>query len=63
IFRYTDLLYAMELAYRDHFRGTDESSLVKRAGYPVHLVEGSLLNFKITTADDLDLFTRLISAQ
>ncbi|GMU85181.1 MAG: 2-C-methyl-D-erythritol 4-phosphate cytidylyltransferase [Ignavibacteriales bacterium] len=60
IFRYTDLLYAMELAYRDHFRGTDESSLVKRAGYPVHLIEGSLLNFKITTADDLDLFGRLL---
>ncbi|QOJ30292.1 MAG: 2-C-methyl-D-erythritol 4-phosphate cytidylyltransferase [Ignavibacteriales bacterium] len=63
IFRYTDLFYAMELAYRDHYKGTDESSLVKRAGYPVHLVEGSLLNFKITTADDLELFTRLVQVK
>lgn len=60
IFTYSQLLYAMELAYRDHYTGTDESSVVKKAGFPVQLVEGSLLNFKITTEADFELFARLV---
>ena len=32
---------------------TDESSLVEQAGYDVSIVEGSPLNIKITTKDDL----------
>lgn len=32
---------------------TDEASLLERAGYPVHLVEGSPDNLKITTPADL----------
>lgn len=60
VFKYSDLLYSMELAYRDHYSGTDESSIVRRAGFPVQIVEGSLLNFKITTEADFEMFTRLI---
>jgi 2-C-methyl-D-erythritol 4-phosphate cytidylyltransferase len=37
------------------FQGTDESSLLERAGQPVRVVMGSSRNFKITTAADLEL--------
>jgi 2-C-methyl-D-erythritol 4-phosphate cytidylyltransferase len=40
-------------ARRAGFVATDEAQLLERAGYPVHIVEGSPLNLKITTADDL----------
>ena len=39
-------------ARRDGFIATDEAQLVERLGHPVHVVEGSPMNFKITTADD-----------
>jgi len=40
-------------AERNGFVATDEAQLLERAGYPVRIVEGSPLNLKITTADDL----------
>jgi 2-C-methyl-D-erythritol 4-phosphate cytidylyltransferase len=39
-------------AKRDGFNATDEAQLVERIGHPVHVVEGSPMNFKITTPDD-----------
>ncbi|MGB8956817.1 MAG: 2-C-methyl-D-erythritol 4-phosphate cytidylyltransferase [Tumebacillaceae bacterium] len=33
--------------------GTDDASLVERAGYPVQMVQGSYENLKITTPEDL----------
>lgn len=39
-------------AKRGGFNATDEAQLVERIGHPVHVVEGSPMNFKITTADD-----------
>lgn len=36
-------------------RPTDEAQLVEQLGHPVTLVEGSPLNFKITTAEDFRL--------
>jgi 2-C-methyl-D-erythritol 4-phosphate cytidylyltransferase len=59
VFRYSDLLYSMELAYGKNFIGTDESMLAKRAGFKINLVEGSILNFKITTANDVRIFKKL----
>lgn len=56
IFRYRILLDAMQKAEKENYIGTDESMLVKRASYNVKIVEGSSLNFKITTPDDLRLF-------
>lgn len=38
---------------RDETEATDDAQLVERLGHPVHLVEGSRLNFKITTKEDL----------
>lgn len=60
IFKYSDLWYALELAKSQQFYGTDESMLMKRAGFRINIVEGSPLNFKITTQDDLLLFKALI---
>jgi len=42
-------------AAADGFVGTDEASLVERAGHPVAVVMGSPRNFKITTPGDLAL--------
>ena len=42
-------------AKRGSFQPTDEAQLLERAGYHVHVVPGSPLNFKITAADDLKM--------
>ena len=60
IFRYENLVDAMEDAYKNNFYGTDESMLVKRIGGKVNIVEGSLINFKITTKADVELFKQLV---
>lgn len=41
---------------------TDEAQLVERFGHPVTLVEGSQLNFKITTHDDFRLAEAALDA-
>jgi 2-C-methyl-D-erythritol 4-phosphate cytidylyltransferase len=40
-------------AKRDGFPATDEAQLIERIGHPVTIVEGSSLNLKITTQEDL----------
>ena len=61
IFRYSILIRSFEKAINDSFIGTDESMIVKRAGYNVKIVDGEFVNFKITTKDDLDIFKKLIN--
>ena len=61
IFPYSILMKAMKNAYENNFIGTDESTLVRQIGEKVNIVEGSVFNFKITTADDIEMFERLIS--
>ncbi|MDT3694994.1 MAG: 2-C-methyl-D-erythritol 4-phosphate cytidylyltransferase [Ignavibacterium sp.] len=61
IFKYKVLLKALLKAEKENFVGTDESMLVRRSGKRVNIVEGSVLNFKITTKDDLELFRKIIS--
>ena len=41
---------------------TDEAQLVEQFGHPVTLVEGSPLNFKITTHDDFRLAEAALDA-
>jgi len=53
VFRAAWLREAHERALRDGFRGTDDSVLVERLGYPVRLVPGSPENLKVTTMADL----------
>jgi 2-C-methyl-D-erythritol 4-phosphate cytidylyltransferase len=42
-------------AAADEFVGTDESSLLERAGIPVYVVPGSHRNFKVTQPGDLEI--------
>lgn len=53
VFVRTVLEKAFRAAYEEGFLGTDESSLVERAGLPVRVVEGSYENIKITTPEDM----------
>ena len=52
-FRYGLLQRAFAEAIADGFIGTDEASLVERAGHPVAVVPGSQVNLKITQPGDL----------
>lgn len=52
-FRISILHEAYKRAEKDHFIGTDDSSLVERISYPVSMVEGDYDNIKITTPEDL----------
>jgi len=54
-FRYGLLLSAFAEATADGFVGTDEASVVERAGHPVAVVHGSQVNLKITQPGDLEL--------
>ncbi len=63
IFRFVDLMEAMQSAKKTKYIGTDESMLVKKIGKNVHIVEGSPYNFKITTKPDLELFKSIIKSR
>jgi len=54
-FRYGLLKKAFAEAMADGFVGTDEASVVERAGLPVAVVHGSQVNLKITQPGDLAL--------
>ena len=54
-FRYAILKKAFDDAAADGFLGTDEASLIERAGLPVMVVMGSNRNIKITTPADMEL--------
>ena len=54
-FRCGLLKRAFAEAAADEFIGTDEASLVERAGAQVTVVQGSAANFKITQPGDLEL--------
>ena len=60
IFKYSDLQKAMKKAYEDNFYGTDESVLIKRIAKKINIVEGSFLNFKITTKADFEVLRKLV---
>lgn len=54
-FYFSVLKKAFADASADGFLGTDEASLLERAGQAVHVVMGSSRNIKITTPSDLEL--------
>jgi 2-C-methyl-D-erythritol 4-phosphate cytidylyltransferase len=54
-FRFAILKKAFDDAAADGFLGTDEASLIERAGHPVAVVMGSPRNLKITTPADMEL--------
>jgi 2-C-methyl-D-erythritol 4-phosphate cytidylyltransferase len=53
--RFGLLKRAFDEALADEFAGTDEASLLERAGVEVWVVAGSARNFKITQPGDLEL--------
>jgi 2-C-methyl-D-erythritol 4-phosphate cytidylyltransferase len=63
IFKYGDLMKAMKKAYEKNFIGTDESMLIKELGIEINIVEGSMLNFKVTTPTDIEIFEKLTTNQ
>lgn len=60
VFRRQLLLEAY--AKRDGFDATDDAQLVERVGHPVTIVNGSPINLKITTYEDLKLAEQAIKA-
>jgi 2-C-methyl-D-erythritol 4-phosphate cytidylyltransferase len=52
-FFYDTILNAHSKAVEDNFLGTDDSSLVERAGWKIKIVKGRHENIKITTPTDL----------
>jgi 2-C-methyl-D-erythritol 4-phosphate cytidylyltransferase len=54
-FRFGLLQKAFAEATADGFVGTDEASVIERAGHPVAVVHGSQVNLKITQPGDLEL--------
>jgi 2-C-methyl-D-erythritol 4-phosphate cytidylyltransferase len=50
-------------AAADEFAGTDEASLLERAGIEVFVVQGSKKNFKITQPGDIELAEFYLSRQ
>jgi 2-C-methyl-D-erythritol 4-phosphate cytidylyltransferase len=63
VFRIDILQEAFDQARRDGYYGTDEASLVERAGYAVSVVRGSERNIKITRPDDLSLAKFLLEEE
>jgi 2-C-methyl-D-erythritol 4-phosphate cytidylyltransferase len=49
-------------AKRGSFQATDDAQLVERLGHPVSVVQGSPINFKITTQEDLRLAEQALKA-
>jgi len=62
-FRYDILKKAFDEAAADGFVGTDEASLIERAGLPVAVVMGSARNIKITTHADMELAEFYLSTE
>jgi 2-C-methyl-D-erythritol 4-phosphate cytidylyltransferase/2-C-methyl-D-erythritol 2,4-cyclodiphosphate synthase len=62
-FRGSILRSALERAAKEGFEGTDESSVVRWAGRPVAVVEGSPENIKITRPLDLEIAERLLARE
>jgi len=53
---------AHEWAEREHWEATDDAMLLERAGLEVAVVEGEILNFKITTEADLSRAELLVAS-
>lgn len=55
-----ELMYEAHLdAVQQKAHVTDDASILELAGHQVHLIESQFTNFKITTAQDWELFKRL----
>lgn len=62
-FDYNILIDSYKDAFKNGFYGTDDAMLVERIGYKVKMVEGSYNNIKITTQEDLNIGSQILSVQ
>lgn len=62
-FAAAELLRAYDLARADGFDGTDTAASYERLGHHVHVVRGSVDNFKVTTPDDLPRAEALLACR
>jgi 2-C-methyl-D-erythritol 4-phosphate cytidylyltransferase len=60
-FRFEVLRDILERAAREGFEATDEGTLAARYGYPVRVLPGDPLNFKITHPEDLERAEKLLA--
>jgi 2-C-methyl-D-erythritol 4-phosphate cytidylyltransferase len=60
MFRYRPLRDALAAAHANGLTITDEASAIEATGQRALLVQGSPRNFKVTTADDLDMMDLLL---
>ncbi len=63
VFRRDILTAAYDKAFREGFSGTDDASLVERAGFSVTVIEGSTDNLKITYEKDIMRAEAILSAE
>ncbi len=61
VFRFDWLREAHE-RYGDE-DATDDAGMVREAGYPVRLVSGDVMNFKVTDPDDLELVACVLAGE
>lgn len=59
IFRYSVLYEAFKFCIANNISATDESMMVNKINHKINFVEGSKLNFKVTTDEDIKLFEAL----
>jgi 2-C-methyl-D-erythritol 4-phosphate cytidylyltransferase len=57
------LRQAYEDAHAKHVFGTDDATLVERAGHPVRIIMGSYENIKVTTPEDLVLAEEILKGR
>lgn len=62
VFRRENLLKAYESAGINERIITDDAGIMEAAGYPIKIIEGSELNFKITTPQDLIIARAMIES-
>ena len=60
VFKYYDLMRAMDIAYASDFYATDESMLIKNLGIKINIVKGAISNFKITTKEDINFLKQCL---
>ena len=63
VFKFDLIWEAYQKAFADGVYSTDDSALVERIGGEVKILEGDYSNFKITSAEDLELARLLLERQ
>lgn len=60
IFTYSILMNAMNRAFENNLYATDESIIVSANGEKINFVEGSSINLKITTFEDISILRKFL---